>query len=142
MLPRTHRLTQSRAFQALYRRGRRWEHALAVLHLLPRAAGDIRFGVVVGKKVGGSVQRNRVRRLFREALRGCLPEIRRGVHGVWVARPAAADASFGDVERAVRDLMERARLFQAETASSEQDPAVAFRNAPHGRPAQGTKSRS
>lgn len=111
MLPRTHRLTQSRAFQALYRRGRRWENALAVLHALPRAAGDVRFGVVVGKKVGKAVQRNRVRRLFREALRHRLPELRRGgVHAVWVARPAAAAADFGEIERAVIDLMSRARL--------------------------------
>lgn len=114
MLPRVHRLTQSRAFQALYRRGRRWEHALAVLHALPRPLGDVRFGVVVGKKVGKAVRRNRVRRLFREALRHQLPALQRGVHGVWVVRPAAAEVSFGNIERAVHDLMDRARLFRPE----------------------------
>jgi ribonuclease P protein component len=122
MLPRAHRLTQSRAFQALYRRGRRWEHALAVLHALPRSAGDVRFGVVVGKKVGKAVQRNRVRRLFREALRHQLPALRRGVHGVWVARPTAAGASFSEIEQAVHDLMERARMFRPETSAAGGEP--------------------
>src|SRR5438876_10560050 len=114
MLPRSNRLTQARAFQALYRRGRRWEHGIVALHLLPRAPGDVRFGIVAGKKVGGAVQRNRVRRLLREAIRRFLPEIRRGAHGVWVARPAAAEASFTAVEQAVRELMERARVFLPE----------------------------
>jgi ribonuclease P protein component len=123
MLPRAHRLTQSRAFQALYRRGRRWEHALAVLHTLPRSAGDVRFGVVVGKKVGKAVQRNRVRRLIREALRQQLPALPIGVHGVWVARPAAAGASFREIEQAVHDLMERARLVRPVPSPSASDTA-------------------
>jgi ribonuclease P protein component len=123
MLPRAHRLTQSRAFQALYRRGRRWEHALAVLHALPRATGDVRFGVVVGKKVGKAVQRNRVRRLFREALRHQLPALQRGVHAVWVARPAASDAGFSEIEHTVHDLMERARLFRPESPPTGGEPA-------------------
>jgi len=135
MLPRAQRLTQSRAFQALYRRGRRWEHALAVFHALPRAGGDVRFGVVVGKKVGKAVARNRVRRRFREALRHELPALQRGVHGVWVARPAAAEASFGDIERMVHELMERARLFRSE-APPASDGAAAQR--PHPATGRGT----
>jgi ribonuclease P protein component len=122
MLPRAHRLTHSRAFQALYRRGRRWENALLVLHVLPRAAGDLRFGVVVGKKVGGAVSRNHVRRLIREALRRRLRELRGGGHGVLVARPVAAAASFADIERAVGELLERARVFRSDAAPGASPP--------------------
>jgi ribonuclease P protein component len=118
MLPRARRLTYSRAFQALYRRGRRWDHPLVVLHVLPRPAGDLRFGVVVGKKIGGAVQRNRVRRRLREALRHHLPRIQGGAHGVLVARPAAADAAFGVIDSAVADLLSRARLLHAALPAS------------------------
>jgi hypothetical protein len=43
--------------------------------------------------------------------------MRRGAHGVWVVRPAAAGAEFADVERAVHELMERARLFRPESSA-------------------------
>ena len=101
---------------------------MVALHLLPRSAGDVRFGVVAGKKVGGAVQRNRVRRLIREALRQRLPSVRRGAHAVWVARPAAARASYAEVEQAISSLMDRARLFLPEMAApgalSPESPGV------------------
>ncbi len=65
---------------------------LSVLQLEPTEAP--RFGIVTSRRVGGAVQRNRVRRRLREIVRQAQREIVRGVWLVLIARPAAALAEF------------------------------------------------
>lgn len=36
---------------------------------------NLKFGIAVGKKIGGSVKRNKVKRLFRESFRSFAPNI-------------------------------------------------------------------
>ncbi len=55
-----------------------------------------RIGLVVSKKVGNSVVRNRVKRVLREAFR--IAE-GRGLDLVVIARPAAANADFAEMEK-------------------------------------------
>ncbi len=58
-----------------------------------------RLGVVVGKKVGGSVVRSRVKRLLRETFRLHQYEFAQPLELVLVARPSIAGRTFADVER-------------------------------------------
>ena len=67
-----------------------------VLQERPRGdGGPVRFGFTVSKKVGGAVERNRVRRRLREIVR---LSAARSLHGgsdyVMVGRRAALDMSF------------------------------------------------
>ena len=83
-----------------------------VLHVLRRETEDRQFGFVVGKKLGGAVQRNRVRRLLREACRALLPGVPAGWDIVVVARAAAADASLARLTEGMRGLFQRAGVWQ------------------------------
>jgi ribonuclease P protein component len=110
VLPRDHRLRDARAFRQVYGRGRSWAHPLVVLHVL-RVDGDaLRVGISASKKVGGAVERNRVRRRLREAMRRRLPAIRTGHHLVLVARAPLREATWAEVQEAVDAMLERARL--------------------------------
>lgn len=117
MLPRELRLTERRRFQAVYRRGRSWSNAEMVVHVLPRPTGERQFGFVVGKKIGGAVQRNRVRRLLREACRALLPGVTSGLDVVIVARPPAASASLNQLIEGMRGLFQRAGVWKQADAS-------------------------
>ena len=44
----------------------------------PTPDGRPRFGFVAGKAVGGAVERNRAKRLLRDAARGCAPAVAPG----------------------------------------------------------------
>lgn len=80
-------------------------------------AGPARFGFTVTKKAGGSVERNRMRRRLREALRRAAPlEAKPGFDYVIVARREALAARF---DRLVSELGRAMRLVGDKPARSK-----------------------
>ena len=76
------RLSRSGDFDRAYRDGRSQANRHLVLYAFPRGEDDdddeVRLGVSVGRKVGGAVERNKVKRAMREAFwslsdRACPP---------------------------------------------------------------------
>lgn len=70
-LPPRSRLRSTAEFQRLLDHGRRVSDATMSLWAIANGLGYSRFGLVVGRKHGGAVARNRVRRRLREAFRLC-----------------------------------------------------------------------
>ena len=132
MLPRELRLRESRCFQSVYRRGSSWSNQQLVVYALPRPEPEKRFGFVVGKKVGGAVQRNRVRRLLREACRALAPHVPGGVDVVIVSRAAAAEASLAALMAGMRSLFEQAGLWTEEPGPRYQGPTGGQKTRPGG----------
>lgn len=62
-------------FSRAYKKGKSVVTSHAVLYLLPRKKGSgFSLGITVSKKLGGAVERNRVKRLVRESVRTLLSE--------------------------------------------------------------------
>jgi ribonuclease P protein component len=68
-----------------------------------------RFGISTGRRLGGAVRRNRVRRRVREILRQVPNDTGHGWDILIVARPAAVDASFGELRSALQRLLDAIR---------------------------------
>jgi ribonuclease P protein component len=92
---RRHRLSRSRDFDAVYRRGRSASTRFLVLYWFPRpepdAADEPRLGLAVPKSVGNAVVRNRVKRQLRETWAELSDRVRPGHDYVLVARPGLAE---------------------------------------------------
>ena len=116
------RLSRSGDFDRVYREGRSHASRYLVVYAFPReeAAGDPRLGVSVGRKVGGAVERNRVKRMLREAFWSIAEGLPVGHDFVVVARPESGELARRDgeagVEDALRELMTKAGLAGEATA--------------------------
>jgi ribonuclease P protein component len=117
---RRQRLSRSAEFDRVYREGRSHANRYLVVYSFPREgeSEDPRLGVSVGRKVGGAVERNRVKRLLRDAFWAVADSLPDGHDFVVVARPESGELAAREgepgVERALRELLEKAGLARGE----------------------------
>lgn len=93
-------------FDALFRNGVRVRHKGVTVVKLERGPGPARVGLVVGRRVGGAVMRNRVKRRLREALRRAGPAP--GADYAVIASDKLAQARFSAVCDWIRQALEGA----------------------------------
>lgn len=91
----------------MLRRGKSYAGERVVLYLAP-GEGETRAAFLAGRRVGGAVERNRARRLLREAWKAARPRLRGGHLLVLAARSSIEGAKVQDVWGDVVDLLVRA----------------------------------
>ena len=78
------RLKREKDFSLVFKKGKRlYSSALSMIYL---PANSLKVGFAVSKKHGGSVKRNRIKRLLRESFRSFLPEIRQNFFFVFIPK--------------------------------------------------------
>jgi ribonuclease P protein component len=111
-MPRSHRVARRGDFQRVYAKGLRSRGELLIVVGAPNGLDHPRLGLSVGRAIWRhAVQRNRVRRIFREAFRLSQHELPRGFDFVLIpARPKLEPelaATRAELERHARKIAER-----------------------------------
>jgi ribonuclease P protein component len=117
-------LRTPREFAALQQSSKSKVHPLLVARFAPNQIERTRFGFSTGRRLGGAVTRNRVRRRLREAVRALGPQIVPGWDVLIVARPPSATATYSALSEALERVLRSGQLLRG----------VAERRAPNGGP--------
>jgi ribonuclease P protein component len=109
------RLSRSGDFDRVYRDGRSHANRYLVVYSFPRAGEEEpRLGISVGRKVGGAVARNQVKRMLRDAFWACGDSLPDGHDFVIVARPemaaVASERGAAGVEEELRGVLASAGI--------------------------------
>jgi ribonuclease P protein component len=118
------RLRRGGDVRAARSRGKAVSDGPLVLRYLPNPSDPPhnRYGVIAGRKSGGSVQRNRLKRVTREALRALHPTVRPGYDLVIIIRGTVEELpGAGEARHLLARMLRRAGLLNpAATGEGEQ----------------------
>ena len=116
-LPKDRRLHLKNDFQDIIQGGKRIQDQSLVLWHKPAPDGktDRRLGIVVSKKLGGAVVRNRAKRLLREAFRLNREQLKSGTDYIFSPRRSEDWTTLAQAENALRKLCEKAGLLMKRT---------------------------
>ncbi|WP_139906242.1 ribonuclease P protein component [Clostridium thermarum] len=121
------KLKKNVEFRAVYRRGKSFSTDILVLYIFKNYKNVIngvhinKVGISVSKKVGKSVVRSRVKRLISESYRLNSDSLKKKYDLVFVARTAAKDKSYWEIEAAMKKLFKKAGLYDDEKDSNSND---------------------
>lgn len=116
------KLRKNQEFRNVYRRGKSFSTDTLVLYVYKankreQNVNGNRVGISVSKKVGKSVIRSRVKRLISESYRLNSSKLKESYDFVFIARTAARDKSYKEIEESMKKLFKRAGLYNNETNS-------------------------
>lgn len=101
-------------FRRLYRSGDQAANRYLALYARKNRTPENRVGITAGKKLGKAVVRNRLRRRLREIYRLHEGHFKPGYDLVVVARSAAVDVSYKQLEQAYLSLARRLGVLREE----------------------------
>ena len=118
MPARHHRVTRGEDYRRIVRTGNRVGGAYCITYAVSRALpGQLeaqkndrlpaRFGYIISKAVGNAVTRNLVRRRMKSIAQAMIHEGASGVDIVFRALPAAATATYSELEQSMRKAVSR-----------------------------------
>ena len=103
-------LGDKRDFNEVFTKGRSYVNRNLVIHVLHDERYNGKVGFAAGKKLGGAVVRNRVKRLLREAYRLNKSILRKDCAIILTGRKNLVDAKADVAIKAFRDICRKADL--------------------------------
>ncbi|MBQ0099661.1 MAG: ribonuclease P protein component [Firmicutes bacterium] len=83
-----YRLKKEKDFQLVFNKGKRvYSKNLTLIYLEQK---ELKVGFAISKKHGGSVQRNRIKRLLRESFRSFMPDLAQNFFFVFIPKVSSS----------------------------------------------------
>ncbi len=111
-------LKRSRDIQLIKKNGRRVSTGLFNLQISPGVPQDATMGIVIGRRFGTAVRRNRAKRLFRELGRAVRPDLVPGYAFLVFPKRECLNLPFMELQQVWRGTLQRQRLARFGVPSS------------------------
>ena len=107
MLPLKNRLKKKKDFENVFAGGKTAKARYFFLRTIKTDSIDSRIGFIVSKKVSKkAVERNRIKRLFREAVRLDMARIKPGYDLVFIALNSAKEKDLTEIKKEIEFILE------------------------------------
>ena len=103
-------LKKNYQFQTVFNQGKSYATKFLVVFIRENSLDYNRVGFCVGKKVGNSVQRNRVKRLIKEVFRIYNPYLHQGFDLVFIGRHRASEMSYQQCKKDFLTLIKKSKI--------------------------------
>lgn len=111
MLKKYFRITENKDFQTILKNGRFVQNRYFLLKYGQNALKSSRFGFIVSvKTLKRAVDRNLIKRRFREIIRLNFNDIKEGYDVVFIIRKQALDLKYAELQKEILDALNRAKL--------------------------------
>lgn len=107
-------LSKNHEFRRAYSKGKSFVSPVVVVYVLKNRCRTLRVGITTSKKIGCAVERNRARRVIREAFRETAPGVRPGYDIVLVARGRTPFVKSTEVGQQLQKLLGAAGVLMGE----------------------------
>jgi ribonuclease P protein component len=104
---KSERLVKRKEFQVVFDGGRKFRNNELLVFALPNGMDKSRLGLVVGKKVGNAVRRNRIKRILREAFRLNKGLLNPHIDLILIPRPGLKSPALSIIEDGFKKLLSR-----------------------------------
>ncbi len=105
-------------FRRAYSRGKSYTNPALVLYVRKNRAGSCRIGITASKKIGNAVERNRARRVIREAFRQINAPLKGNFDLIFVARTKTVHKKSTDIYDIMLPMLVNAGVIENEEFSS------------------------
>ena len=111
------RLRKKKEFQLVFGKGNSLVNRYIVIYYLKKDNSEFNYpeghkqlGLIVSKKCGKAVKRNRIRRLLREVFRLNKHKLKTNISMILIARPPIKELGYHKVEETLLSLWKKAKL--------------------------------
>jgi len=112
ILRRQYSLRRNKEFRYVYKRGRSVSDKNLLMIYVITKTPHLKVGFSVSKKLGNSVERNRLKRRMKEAFFSILEGLSQNCLLVFIPKEAMKDAEYGEILLSVGYLLKKAGLAQ------------------------------
>ncbi|MFC1613323.1 ribonuclease P protein component [Patescibacteria group bacterium] len=111
MLPKNNRLTKTKDFDNVYKKGRNFFTKILGIKYIKNELDMTRIGLVISQKISKkAVVRNKTKRRLREILRLRLSNIHKGYDIIILTRKGIEDCDYAEIEKNIEYALNKTHL--------------------------------
>ena len=105
------KIKKSKDFSLIYNKSKKMHTKYAIIFIKENINNEQRFGFVASKKTGNAVQRNRIKRLFREFVKNNKEKFKEGTDYIFVGKAVLKEKlgtlKYEDIERDMSKVIKK-----------------------------------
>lgn len=111
MLSKKYRMKKNSQFDYIFKNGKTIKNSKLLIFYSTCKSKLPKIGIVVSKKIGNSVVRNKVKRLLRESIRSIMNSLVTNNNYIFVARSGIETLSKNEIQSIICSMLKKSELY-------------------------------